>query len=132
MDLLEQLIFDGYATKDFEKSNGKIKFTLKTLNAQEQIELEASMSEVKKGTRNEVIHIYSLRLLTFALVRYQDKELADESKDEIYKKLEKLSTIVIDIMLDSNKDFTQECKDLVSGEELENLSQTPSTDSASN
>jgi hypothetical protein len=39
MDLLEQLILEGNATKEFVKLDGKLKFTLRTLTGKQQLEI---------------------------------------------------------------------------------------------
>jgi hypothetical protein len=125
-NLLEQLVFNDFATKDFEKAKGNLKFTLKTLSGEEQLELEKFMRDIK-GTPKEIMHTYSLRLLCYALVKFQNKDFTKKSKEEIYSFLQKRNTNTLDLLLDSNKAFARECKALLNGEEFEDFSQTPST-----
>ncbi len=131
MELLEQLILNGVAQKDFDLLEGKLKFTLKTLNGKEQLNIEKWMQDVT-GTPVFVVHNFTLRMLAYGLVSYQDTKFKDKSPEEKLESIENLDTTIIDLLAEAQKDFYKQCKDSVNPEELENLSETQSANSDSN
>lgn len=131
MDLLEQLILNGVAKKDFELLEGKIKFSLKTLSGKEQMSIEKWMEDIK-GTPVYVVHNFSLRMLAYGLLSYQDTKFEKESPEKKLEFLENQDTAILDIMIETQKKFYEETKKAINPGELENLSETPSADSDSN
>ncbi|MHA2093032.1 MAG: hypothetical protein ACW98F_00115 [Candidatus Hodarchaeales archaeon] len=130
-DVLEKLIFDGYATKDFDYFDSKLTFTLKTLIGDEQLEIEKEMADVT-GTTNRILHVYSLKMLSHALLKYGKEDLTKLTAEQRYKFLTNLSNVLIDKLINAQTEFERECKDLVSPESIENFSKTPAENIKSN
>jgi hypothetical protein len=130
MNILEQLITQGYAQKDFDLLEGKLKFTLKSLSGKEQMAIEAWMKDVS-GTPVFVVHNFTLRMLTFGLVSYQDNKFEGKSPQEKLEFVEALDTSVIDLITESQKKFYEDCKKAVNPDAIESLSKTQSQDSDS-
>ena len=130
MELLEQLILNGVAQKDFDLLESKLKFTVKSLSGKEQLNIEKWMEDVK-GTPVFVVHNFTLRMLAFGLVSYQDNKFKDKSPEEKLGFIENLDTTIIDLLAETQKDFYKQCKDSVNPKELENLLPTQSADSDS-
>ncbi|KYK22759.1 hypothetical protein AYK24_00595 [Thermoplasmatales archaeon SG8-52-4] len=131
MEILEQLILNGFATKDFDLLDGKIKFSLKTLAGKEQMAIEKWMENIN-GTPMYVVHNFSLRMLAYGLLSYQDNKFEKKSPEEKLEFIENLDTTILDLMVNTQKKFYEEAKNTINPDELENLSETPSADSASN
>jgi hypothetical protein len=129
MEILEQLIINGVAKKDFSLLEDKLKFTLKTLSGKEQLNIEEWMQDIK-GTPVFVVHSFTLRMLAYGLVSYQDNKFKDKSPAERLEFIEKLDTTILDLITESQKEFYESCKKLLNPDELENLSPTPSAESA--
>ncbi len=125
MDILEQLVFDGTAKKDFKKFEGKLKFTLRTLTGGEQMDIESFMADVK-GTPSFIVHTYSMQMLARCLVTYQDNNISEQSIENKVDYIKNFSTTILDMLIDTHADFQKECELLIKPEKLENLSQTPS------
>jgi hypothetical protein len=130
MEILEQLIINGVAEKDFDLLEGKLKFTLKSLSGKEQIAIEAWMKDVS-GTPVYVVHNFTLRMLSFGLVSYQDNKFEGKSPQEKLEFIELLDTSLIDLLTETQKSFYEQCKNAVNADAVENLSETPSQDSDS-
>ena len=125
MEILEQLILNGVAQRDFDLLESKLKFTLKTLSGKEQLSIEKWMQDVT-GTPVFVVHNFTLRMLAYGLVSYQDNKFKDKSPEEKVEFIEKLDTSIIDLITEHQKEFFEQCKKVLNPEALENLSQTPS------
>lgn len=125
MEILEQLILNGVAQRDFDLLESKLKFTLKTLSGKEQLSIEKWMQDVT-GTPVFVVHNFTLRMLAYGLVSYQDNKFKDKSPEEKLEFIEKLDTSIIDLITEHQKEFFEQCKKVLNPEALENLSQTPS------
>jgi hypothetical protein len=130
MDLLEQLVFNGVATKKYSKLDDKLEFTLRTLKGGEQLDIEKDMRDIE-GTPSFIVHSYSLKMLSRCLLQYQSNNFKDKSPEEVQEFLETLSTQILDLLIDTNSEFQAECQKLVKPENLENLSQTPSLEEES-
>jgi archaellin len=129
--IIEDLIFKGHAQQKFSKLDGKLNFTLKTLTGKEQINLEKDMRDVT-GTAKEVLHTYSVMLISYALVEYQGEDYSKMPVEERYEIISNFSTIVLDLILDENQAFNEKCKKLLRSEEILKKSKTPSTEKKSN
>jgi hypothetical protein len=121
---------NGTAEKSIDLLEGKIKFTLKSLSGKEQIGIEKWMQDVT-GTPVYVVHNFTLRMLSFGLVSYQDNKFIDKSPQEKLEFIQSLDTSVIDLITEKQKEFYEECKKAVNPDAIENLSQTPLVDSDS-
>jgi len=130
MDILEQLIVNGFAKKDFTLLKGKLKFTIKTLSGKEQLSIEDWMKDIK-GTPAFIVHNFTLRMLTVGLLSYQDTTLKGQNPEQIFGFVEQLDTTILDRLTASQKDFYAECNKLANLDEIENLSPAPSVDSDS-
>ena len=127
MTLLEQLIFDGTATKEFKLFKGKLAFELKTLTGGDQLSIEKDLNDVE-GTPAFIMHGYSIKMLGASLVSYGKDSFKDKNIDEKVEFLLTLSTPILDGMVDMHSKFLKECKELINVEEISHLSKTPSTD----
>jgi endonuclease III-like uncharacterized protein len=125
MKILEQLILNGVAQKDFDLLESKLKFTIKSLSGKEQLSIEKWMQDVS-GTPVFVVHNFTLRMLAYGLVSYQDNKFIDKSPEEKLKFVEELDTTIIDLITESQKDFYEQCKKSLNPDELELLLKTPS------
>jgi hypothetical protein len=130
MEILEQLILNGVAQEDFDLLESKLKFTLKTLSGKEQLNIEKWMQDIT-GTPVFIVHNFTLRMLAYGLVSYQDTKFKGKSPEEKLEFIENLDTTIIDLLAETQKDFFKRCKDSVNPEELENLSETQSANSDS-
>ena len=118
MDLLEQLIVNGVAKKDFDLLGGKLKFSLKTLSGKEQMAIEKSMEDVK-GTPVFVVHEFSLRMLSYGLLSYQDTKFESKNPEERLQFLENMDTTILDLMVQTQKNFYEDAKKAVNPDSLE-------------
>lgn len=125
MKILEQLILNGVAQKDFDLLESKLRFTIKSLSGKEQLSIEKWMQDVT-GTPVFVVHNFTLRMLAYGLVSYQDNKFIDKSPEEKLKFVEELDTTIIDLITESQKDFYEQCKKSLNPDELELLLKTPS------
>lgn len=125
MEILEQLILNGVAQKDFDLLEGKLKFTIKSLSGKEQLAIEKSMQNIT-GTPVFVVHNFTLRMLSYGLVSYQDNKFVDKSPEEKFNFIEKLDTVIIDLITETQKTFYEDCKKAMNPDAIENLSETPS------
>jgi hypothetical protein len=130
MEILEQLIVNGVAEKDFELLEGKLKFTLKSLSGKEQLAIEAWMKDIT-GTPVFVVHSFTLRMLAFGLVSYKDTKFNGKNPQEKLEFIEGLDTSIIDLITENQKEFYEQCKKALNPDAIENLSETPSQDSGS-
>lgn len=129
MEILEQLILNGVAQKDFDLLDGKLKFSVKSLSGKEQIGIEKWMQDIS-GTPVYVIHNFTLRMLAFGLVSYQDTKFNDKNPQEKLEFIQDLDTSIIDLITESQKEFYEQCKKSLNPDALESLSEIPSQESA--
>lgn len=118
-DLLTQILTKNYAEKEFSVAQGRIKLTLRTLTAKEQLSIEEQVGQIKDQSNLYVLHQYSMQTLKRCLVRYNDKDLtilSDEQKDEF---LGGLSSGLVDILTKYRDDLQKEVFKLLVPEDLE-------------
>lgn len=131
MDLLEQLIFNNRASKEFKELDGKLVFTLQTLTAGDNLEIDQKMLNVT-GTTTYIMHTYSLHILSYALIKLNGVDFTKKTKEEIYNELKDKSGSIVDFLSKTHGDFEKECKNLITKDNIENFSETPSTKQDSN
>lgn len=116
--ILEELFDKGYATREIEVLEGKLKAVVRSLSAKDQLEIEETMGRDK--TKNNpaafVIHTYSMKLLSKTLLSYGSKEFKDSK--ETYKFLENLTNAIIDKLVKSQNALE---KDIRKAIQLENV-----------
>jgi len=116
MNFLEQVFENGYATKEVELANGKIKVSLQNLSAKDQLIIEDSMSDVT-GSSAFVLHTYSLMLLSFTVKKYNKHSF--KSTDEAKDFLENQPSFVLDKLTKEHSEFEKELGEAITGEEIE-------------
>jgi|APSaa5957512622_1039677.scaffolds.fasta_scaffold00050_15 hypothetical protein len=97
---LEQLFDNGYVEKEVDIIPKKLIAILRTINGEDQLEVERSMSVVE-GSRAYVLHEYSIRLLSRTLIEYKAIKFKDFVDAETY--IRKLPSLLIEkLILEQN------------------------------
>jgi len=115
---LEDLVFKGCAFYEKTLLDGKLKIKLKTLSGEEQLEIDEKISDIE-GTPAQVMHLYSILFLSYALVRYNDIDLEKLSKEERVSFLKSKPTAIIDKVSEELFEFNKKIKASVSGDKVE-------------
>ena len=116
--LLEDLFFQGYATKEVSLLDGKITAVIRSLSAKNQLLIEKSLATLK-GSTAYVLHTYSLKLLSHTIIQYGKEEFKDSV--EAKKCLEKLPGAVIDYLVKQQTQFEREIAKLYTGQEIDEV-----------
>ncbi len=114
--LLEDLFFNGFATKDISLLDGKINVVIRSLAAKDQLVIEQGLSTLK-GSTAYVLHTYSLNLLSHTIIKYGKEEFKDSV--EALKYIETLPGAVIDYLVKAQTGFEKEIAKLYTGEEID-------------
>jgi|APSaa5957512622_1039677.scaffolds.fasta_scaffold00158_19 hypothetical protein len=126
---LEQIVDIGYATETFEFLGGKATYTLRSISADIQLEVEHYMKSVDGGTAI-VLHTYSIELLARLLEKYNNVAADDVDKNRLL--LGNQPTSLIDSLVEKWQEFEKLVAKEVTGEEIENtFFETASTSSDS-
>ena len=94
MNILEQIFENGYAVKEVKLAKGKIRAKVKNLSAEEQLSVEAQVSDLNGKSSAYVLHQYSLKILQKTLIEFNGKIFKDESA--VLKTINGLPTAVVD------------------------------------
>jgi hypothetical protein len=116
--LLEDLFFNGYATREIKLLDGKISAVVRNLAAKDQLAIENSLSTLT-GSTAYVLHTYSINLLSNTLVSYGKSNFKDSVEARTY--LEKLPGAVIDYIVKKQTEFEKEIAELYTGEEIDKV-----------
>lgn len=116
--LLEDLFFNGFATRHIELLNGKVTATIKNLSAKDQLAIENSLSTLK-GSTAYVLHSYSINLLSSTLIQYGKNKFKDSVEARAF--LDTLPGAVIDYIVKKQTEFEKEIAELYTGEEIDKI-----------
>jgi len=123
--ILEELFDHGYATREIDVLDGKLKAKVRSLSARDQLEIEATMG--KDTTKNNpaayVIHSYSLKLLSKTLISYGNNNF--KNSNEAYAYLENLTNSIIDKLVKVQNALEKDIRKALEMENVEkNFSET--------
>ncbi len=128
------IIFTVFCVKSgfqarIELLDGRVKATLRSLSAKDQIEIEGSLGSLK-GSTAFVLHTYSLKLLSHTVVTYGKETFKDSV--EALKFLETLPGAVIDYLVKQQTALEKEIAKLYTGKDIDEVFfETASTERAS-
>jgi hypothetical protein len=126
---VEELVFKGGTTYEKTVFDGKLTLLYKTLNGNEQLEVEKSMTN-PDGSTQTILHNYSLHLVANSLLRYGDTDLSKMTPKERRKFITKQSNSIIDVIIGGFNEFQKKLQACTRGEILDEVFFTaPSTDS---
>ena len=131
LEILDQLIENGYATRTVGIMDNTIQATFHTLTAEQQMAVEAQMKDVI-GTPLHGLHTYTIKLLSQALVKfsYKGKETEFTSAEEAEKFIRSRPTTLVDNLVAEQSKLEKETNELISGKTtVEDFSKIPSTGS---
>ncbi len=84
--ILDQLFEQGYATTTIEVVPNRASAVIRSLRADDQLELEEFMGSVS-GSSAYVLHMYSKKLMVYTLDEYKDEKMTSETVESIIGKL---------------------------------------------
>jgi len=117
--ILEQLFDNNYVEESFEIANGKIQFKLRTLSADDYLEIDQKLKNLK-GTQLFVLQTLALEKLSRAIKEFNGKTQIDCSTPEkVRDYLKDLPVAVIDILIKKQSGFEKEVKEAISPEAIE-------------
>ena len=116
--LLEDLFFNGQATREISLLDGKLVAVVKNLAARDQLTIENSLSTLK-GSTAYVLHTYSINLLSNTLIKYGKQNFKDSVEARTF--LEGLPGAVIDYLVKKQTEFEKEIAELYTGEEIDKV-----------
>lgn len=127
--ILEEIFDKGYATKTIDIIEGKIKATISTLSAKDQLEIEEYMNKdrVKNNPAAYVVHLYSLKLLSKTLKSYGNKTFANS--DEAYEFLGNLVGSIVDKLTKAQNALEKDVRKALNSETIEENFSNPGSSS---
>jgi hypothetical protein len=131
LEILDQLIETGYATRTVGILNNAVQVTFHTLTAEQQMLVEAQMKDVT-GTPLHGLHTYSVKLLAQSLVDFSYKGVAIKflSADEAETFVRSKPTTLVDLLVTEQSKLEKEVNELITGKTtVEDFSKTPPADS---
>ena len=131
LEILDQLIETGYATRTVGLINNTIQATFHTLTAEQQMLVEAQMKDVV-GTPLHGLHTYSVKLLAQALVTftYKGKVTTFTTPAEAEEFVRSKPTTLVDELVNEQSKLEKETNELITGKTtVEDFSKIPSVDS---
>lgn len=132
LEIMDQLIDVGYATRTVGLVNNTILVTFHTLTAEQQMLVEAQMKDVT-GTALHGLHTYSVKLLAQSLISfsYKGKTTTFESAEEAENFVRSKPTSLVDSLVDEQAKLEKEVNTLITGKTVvEDFSKIPPADSA--
>lgn len=117
--ILEELFDNGYATREVDVLEGKLKAKVRSLSAKAQLEIEASMGKdtTKTTPAAYVIHTYSLKLLSKTLISYGTKIFDDPAETVVF--LENLTNSIIDKLVKAQNTLEKDIRKALKMENIE-------------
>lgn len=123
--ILNQVFQDGFATIEFEVIPDKIKATLQSLSAAQQLQLEGYMNTVE-GSAAFVLHTYTIQVLMYTMLSYGDKKF--ENPIEVENFLNSQPSIILDKLIKIQNSFEQQLKHVLQFEKInDHFFEMPST-----
>ena len=128
MNYLEQIFFDGRATKEdaFELGELKISYKITNLTYDHQLEVDDVLANMPENSSNvQITHTYIGEVLARTLIACNDKEF--DSPDECKEFLAGRPAILSEILGKRQGDFEKEIRTMLTGDAVdEAFSTTPS------
>lgn len=120
-EYLEQIFDANYAWKTIEAIPNKLKVTMKTLTAQEQMDVDDAMSGVK-GNQAKVLRVYALEVLGYAILKWNGSTMPDPETTK--DKLKAMPGAITEKLVREQRDFEREVSGALGLEQVErNFSQ---------
>jgi len=116
LEIMDQLIDVGYATRTVGLVNNTILATFHTLTAEQQMLVEAQMKDVT-GTPLHGLHTYSVKLLAQALTNftYKGKITNFTSAEEAEAFIRSKPTSLVDSLVEEQSKIEKEANELITG-----------------
>lgn len=133
LEIMDQLIETGYATRTVGLVNNSILVTFRTLTAEDQVRVEGQMKDVAQTTPLHGLHTYSIKLLAQGLISftYKGTETQFATAEEAESFVRSKPTSLIDALVAEQSKLEKEVNDLITGgATIEDFSKIPSADSA--
>lgn len=132
IELLDQVLIKGFATKTIPILGGKAEITFHSMTAANQLEVESYMKNIE-GAPAFVVHTYSIKLLSRVLMKYHvigNDPIIFKSPDEAEDFLKSRPSTVVDAVIAAQGEFEKLLGKLAKSEDLEsNFTPTPSQES---
>lgn len=126
VELINAVLFEEYAsiTESIGMEKGpEVNVVFRTMGGTNQLEMEKEMSTVE-GSRVEIVHIYSLKLLSRTVLKYGDIEF--KNTEEAYNYFSPKTASLLDALVNKQAAFEKRIKELITPKGLEeNFSPTP-------
>ena len=131
---IEQIVFNGYVEKEFYMGSGenRIPYTLRTINHEDQKEVDRAMSDVPENANGAYItRTYISELLARTLVKFGEIEF--DSREKCLAFLSKKPDSFVNIISKKQGVLEKEVQvEMSEGDIEETFSETPSTEPDSN
>jgi len=127
--ILEEIFDKGFATKEVEVIEGKLKAVISTLAAKDQLEIEEFMNrdKIKNNPAAYVIHLYSIKLLSKTIVSYGDKKFKDAN--EAYDFLGGLANAIVDKLVKAQNALEKDVRKALNSETIDENFSVPGSSS---
>ena len=125
---IEDLVFNKVTTYSKSLLDGKLNIKYKSLSAGEQIEIEEKIPGIK-GSPSKVMHTYTLWLLAYSLVQYNDTDLSKLSIKDRFTFLNNEGGTITDILSTTYNEFQKKLQAVSKGAIIEDFLESPSTSS---
>ena len=116
--ILEDLIFKGITLYKKSILQDKVKITLKNLSAKDQIEIEDEMNDFT-GSPSSVLHVYSVKLLSRSLVKYNKEDFSNKEAEDVEEFLLNLATPIVDVLVNAYNLFNKKLQACTKGVEID-------------
>lgn len=116
--LLEDLFEHGFATRVVDIIPNKLSATVRTLNANDQLQLENSMKDVD-GSYAYLIHTYSLRLLSYTITKYGENEFKSIAEATKFFEAQGLSSVLVEKLVKEQQKLEKDTRASLNLEEVE-------------
>ena len=117
--ILEQLFDNNYVEETFQIANGKIEFKLRTLSADDYLEIDQKLKNLK-GTQLFVLQTLALEKLSRSVKSFNGKTNVDcTTPEKVRDYLKDLPVAVIDILIKKQTSFEKDVKEAISPEAIE-------------
>jgi len=121
--ILEELFDTGYATREIEVIEDKLKVKVRSLAAKDQLDIEKGIPDPKSSSAAFIIHSYSLKLLSKTIISYGDKKF--ETQLDAYSFLENITNSIIDKLTKAQNELEKDIRKALALDSIEeNFSET--------
>ena len=133
LTIIDDLMRKGVTTRTIKMLDGNFCFTIRNLRTEETLEVESSMKSIDT-TYLHSIHTFALRLLEYGLTSalYKGEKVVFKTPADAALYLKTKPSSLIEFMITEHSKLEKDVSALLKGDDVENFSSTPSTDSAPN